>query len=113
MDRAEISSTFEQEKGSAMQVNDEIVNRVASLAKLSFEGRAHDDIKADLNEILDMCESLEAVNTSNVQPLIFLSSEYNSLRPDTSEETVSKEEALKNAPERDSDYFKVPKVFNR
>ena len=96
-----------------MKVNDEIVNRVASLAKLSFEGEAHKAIKADLNEILDMCESLEAVDTTDVEPLIFLSNEYNSLRTDTSEEAVSKEEALKNAPERDSDYFKVPKVFNR
>jgi aspartyl-tRNA(Asn)/glutamyl-tRNA(Gln) amidotransferase subunit C len=113
MDKEEISSTFEYEKNSAMQVNDEIVNRVASLAKLSFEGEAHEAIKSDLNEILGMCESLEAVNTSNVEPLIFLSNEYNSLRPDTSADAVSKEEALKNAPERDSDYFKVPKVFNR
>lgn len=96
-----------------MKVNDEIVNRVAFLAKLSFEGEAHQSIKADLNEMLGMCEKLEAVDTNNVEPLIFLSDEYNSLRPDSSEPPVSKEEALKNAPERDSDYFKVPKVFNR
>lgn len=96
-----------------MQVNDEIIDRVAFLAKLKFEGMDYEHIKTDLNEILGMCESLEAVDTTDVAPLIFLSNEYNSLRPDEPSEAVSKEEALKNAPERDSDYFKVPKVFNR
>lgn len=96
-----------------MKVDDGIVNRVAFLAKLSFEGEAHEAIKADMNEILAMCNKLEAVDTTGVEPLIFMSAEYNSLRPDEAQQPVSKQEALKNAPEKDADYFKVPKVFNR
>jgi aspartyl-tRNA(Asn)/glutamyl-tRNA(Gln) amidotransferase subunit C len=96
-----------------MKVNDEIVDRVAFLAKLSFEGEAKEAIKADLNEILGMCGKLEAVDTTDVEPLIFMSEAYNNLRKDEAEPPVSKDEALKNAPEKDADYFKVPKVFNR
>ena len=48
-----------------------------------------------------------------VEPLIYMTDEKNVLRKDVVKDTVTKEEALQNAPQRDSDYFKVPKVIKK
>ena len=96
-----------------MQIDNQIVERVAFLAKLNFEGDKQEAIKQDLNKILGMCEQLNQVDTAGVEPLVFLTPEQNALRPDKPEPGITKQEALKNAPEKDSDYFKVPKVFDR
>lgn len=96
-----------------MQVTDDILARVEDLAKLRFEGDSRERMKKDMGNILDLCEKLNKVDTTNVEPLIFMSEEVNSLRKDEANIEISKEEALKNAPEKDSDYFKVPKVFDR
>ncbi len=96
-----------------MQINDQIVERVAFLAKLSFEDKEKKAMQKDLNNILDMCEKLNEVNTKNVEPLVFMTEETNPFRDDDPSVVITKKEALKNAPEKDSDYFKVPKVFDR
>ncbi len=96
-----------------MKINDEIVGRVAFLAKLEFEGEKKETIKKELNNILDMCEKLNEVDTEGVEPLVFMTEEKNPLRADEPKTPVAKQKALKNAPEKDSDYFRVPKVFDR
>ena len=47
------------------------------------------------------------------QPLIFMNEEYNKLREDVAQVTVTQDEALKNAPKKDSDYFRIPKVLDK
>jgi aspartyl-tRNA(Asn)/glutamyl-tRNA(Gln) amidotransferase subunit C len=58
-------------------------------------------------------DKLSEIPTDNVEPLIFMSDEVNRLREDVPEVTVTKEEALKNAPKKDSDYFRIPKVLDK
>jgi len=96
-----------------MKVNDELVDKVATLAKLRFEGEEKEAIKKDMERILTFVEQLNKVDTSGVEPLEYMTSHYQELRADISESTIAKEEALKNAPDKDSDYFKVPKVLNK
>jgi aspartyl-tRNA(Asn)/glutamyl-tRNA(Gln) amidotransferase subunit C len=50
------------------------------------------------------------LNTDDIEPLIFLTNEVNQLRKDTNNQEISKSEALKNAPKKDSDYFRIAKV---
>ena len=92
-----------------MEVNDELVDKVAKLAKLDFEGESKEAIKADMQRILGFVEKLQAVDTTGVEPLEYMTEEDLRLREDHSEQTITKEEALKNAPSADSDFFKVPK----
>jgi aspartyl-tRNA(Asn)/glutamyl-tRNA(Gln) amidotransferase subunit C len=54
---------------------------------------------------------LNELDTEGVEPLIYLSEEFNVMRKDEARKTITQEQALKNAPKRDSDYFKVPKVL--
>lgn len=95
-----------------MKITDELVDRVSNLAKLEFKGKARTKIKEDLYNILQLCEKLNRVDTGGVEPLIYLNDE-DPLREDKPGKEVSREEALKNAPSKDSDYFKVPRVIER
>jgi aspartyl-tRNA(Asn)/glutamyl-tRNA(Gln) amidotransferase subunit C len=96
-----------------MKIDNELVEKLANLSKLEFDEQAREGLKKDLQKILDMVERLNEVNVDGVEPLIYMSDEKNVLRKDVVKDTVSKEEALLNAPLRDSDYFKVPKVIKK
>ena len=96
-----------------MKIDNELVEKLANLSKLEFDEQAREGIKKDLQKILDMVERLNEVNVDGIEPLIYMSDEKNVLRKDVVKDTVSKEEALLNAPLRDSDYFKVPKVIKK
>lgn len=94
-----------------MEITDKTVDELAHLARLQFEGEEKQRIKHDLNRILGFMEKLNELDTEGVEPLIYLSEEMNVLRNDEARKTITQQQALKNAPQRDSDYFKVPKVL--
>ncbi|MFM2307268.1 MAG: hypothetical protein RLZZ367_1937 [Bacteroidota bacterium] len=96
-----------------MNIDDKLVERLAELSKLEFDVQGKEGIKKDLQKILNLVEKLEEVNVDGVEPLIYMTDEKNVLRKDVIADTVTKEEALQNAPQRDSDYFKVPKVIKK
>ena len=95
-----------------MEINDALIDKLSALAKLEFEGEEKEMIKDDLTKMLGFVEKLTNVNTSDVEPLIYITEEESVLREDLVKETITQEEALKNAPHKDSYYFKVPKVLN-
>lgn len=95
-----------------MKIDDALIDRLSTLSKLSYEGVEREQIKGDLERMLDLCSKLEEINTEGVEPLIHMTSEKNRLRPDVIDSTVTQEEALKNAPSKDAYYFKVPKVIS-
>lgn len=96
-----------------MKITEEIVNHIAHLSRLKFEGDKKAAIKQDLENITSFMDILSELPTDNVEPLIFMNDEVNVLREDIPKVTVSHEEALKNAPKKDSDYFRIPKVLNK
>jgi aspartyl-tRNA(Asn)/glutamyl-tRNA(Gln) amidotransferase subunit C len=58
-------------------------------------------------------DKLSELDTTGVEPLIFMSEEVNRLREDVAVQSISHEEALHNAPKKDSDYFRIPKVLDK
>ncbi len=96
-----------------MKITPEKVDQLATLARLKFEGEEKEQIRQDLEKILDMCEKLNEVNTEGVEPLIYMTDTKNFLREDKVEQQMTHEEALKNAPKKDSDFFRVPKVIGQ
>ena len=94
-----------------MKIDEKTVDHIANLAKLEFDKEAKKDIIKDLNRILEFIDKLNELDTSNVEPLIFMSDETNVLREDEVTPDITHTEALKNAPKKDSDYFKAPKVI--
>lgn len=94
-----------------MEVNEALVDRLSGLAKLRFEKSEKEKIATDLSNILALVDKLNEVNTDGVEPLVYLNEDTNVLREDVMDHEITKQEALKNAPRKDSDYFKVPKVI--
>jgi aspartyl-tRNA(Asn)/glutamyl-tRNA(Gln) amidotransferase subunit C len=96
-----------------MKIDNETIDRLAHLARLEYDGQAKENIRNDLQRVIDMCEKLNELDTSDIEPLIFMSDNINNLREDEVRDEVPRAEALKNAPDKDTDYFRVPKVINR
>lgn len=96
-----------------MKIDDQTVDKIASLSKLSFEGERKDAIKNDMNKMLNFISKLEEIDTEGVEPLIHMTEDVNVLRADNAVISTTQKEALKNAPKKDSTYFKIPKVLTR
>jgi len=96
-----------------MKITDEIVDHIAHLARLKFEGDKKVEIKKDMENIISFMDVLSELPTDNVEPLIFMNDEVNVLREDEPKVTLSQDEALRNAPKKDSDYFRIPKVLDK
>ncbi len=93
-------------------MNTETLRGLAHLARLEFDPAHEGQMLTDLNKILDWVAQLDQVDTEGVTPLVHLSHEINVLRDDEARNTVSHQEGLLNAPRKDSDYFRVPKVLD-
>ncbi|MFN7313167.1 MAG: Asp-tRNA(Asn)/Glu-tRNA(Gln) amidotransferase subunit GatC [Bacteroidota bacterium] len=96
-----------------MDITNEMIDKLADLAKLEFNGEEKEKLKKDLTQITAFFEKLNELDTDKVEPLIFMSDAVNVLREDEVQHTITKEEALKNAPAKDSDYFRVPKFLDK
>ena len=96
-----------------MKISAETVEHIAHLARLNFEGDQKEAILSDLNNIVGFMDKLSEVNTEGVEPLIFMTEGFDNLREDAAVQTISQKEALKNAPKKDSDYFRIPKVLDK
>ena len=97
-----------------MKIDDATLDRIAELAKLDYsDPAARKAIIADMERVLGFVEKLNEVDTTGVEPLIFMTDGVDVLREDIVEITIIKEEALKNSPVKDSDYFKVPRVLDK
>jgi aspartyl-tRNA(Asn)/glutamyl-tRNA(Gln) amidotransferase subunit C len=66
-----------------------------------------------MENIIAFMDKLSEIPTDNVEPLIFMTDEYNKLREDVAVVTLTQDEGLKNAPKKDSDYFRIPKVLDK
>lgn len=96
-----------------MKITDEKIDQLAHLARLEFDSESKKSIKTDLENILDFCEKLNEVDTEGVEPLIYMTDTTNNVREDIVDQAYTKEQILSNAPKKDSDYFRVPKVIEQ
>ncbi|WP_420387804.1 Asp-tRNA(Asn)/Glu-tRNA(Gln) amidotransferase subunit GatC [Roseivirga sp.] len=96
-----------------MEVDKEKLKKVAHLARLNIKPEEEDQLLKDMGEILNWVEKLREVDTEGVEPITHMTQEVNVLRNDEAEISISRKEALKNAPDEDGKYFKVPKVLKR
>jgi aspartyl-tRNA synthetase len=96
---------------STTRVSREEVQHVARLARLRFTDAEIDDYAKDLNSILDYAESLEKLNTDDVPPTSHVLPMQNVWREDEPGGTSDAEQVLSNAPDRQGNYYKVPKIL--
>lgn len=96
-----------------MKVDKALVDKLADLSKLAFDEEAKEKMVSDMDKMLAFIDKLNELDTDAVEPLVYMSEETNILRVDEVHTHEEKDTALKNAPQKDSDYFKVPKVLKK
>lgn len=97
----------------SQEVNDKVIDQLAHLARLEFNEQDREQIRNDINRMLKFVEKLNEISTDTVEPLVHMTNESITLRPDVIQPALTQNDALKNAPLKDSDYFKVPKVIDQ
>lgn len=93
-----------------MKISKEEVEKIAHLARLYLPEDEIKEYQDSLSKVLVWMESLNAVNTDQVEPLRHISSVMNNLREDKSYISLDKNKALNLGPDANEDYFKVPQV---
>lgn len=96
-----------------MQVNDALVENLANLARLQFNSEEKEIIKKDLQRMIHFVDKLNELNTDGVEPLLHMTDAVNVLRNDEVQGSITREEGLKNAPDTDGVFFRVPKVIKK
>jgi aspartyl-tRNA(Asn)/glutamyl-tRNA(Gln) amidotransferase subunit C len=94
-----------------MKIDNSTVDKLADLAKLEFDAESKKAIVEDLNRVLNFVGKLNELDTKNVEPLVYMTDETNVLRKDKVVQEITQQDALSNAPNKDSDYIIVPKVL--
>lgn len=96
-----------------MEVTDGLVDKLAHLSRLEFNAEDKAGIKNDLQKMISFVEKLDELDLEGTEALLHVSDNVNVLREDEIKGSVSREEALKNAPAHDDKFFKVPKVIKK
>ena len=96
-----------------MEISIALVENLANLSKLQFEEAEKTAIQQDLQKMVGFIAELETVDTTGVEPLLHMGDAANVLRADIVSGSVSRADALSNAPVADDAFFKVPKVIKK
>ncbi|MDD3806563.1 MAG: Asp-tRNA(Asn)/Glu-tRNA(Gln) amidotransferase subunit GatC [Candidatus Marinimicrobia bacterium] len=94
-----------------MSISREEVLHIAKLARLSLTEEEVEMYTHQLGEILNYIQKLNELDVDNIEPMKHVLHIVNVLRDDKNLPSLSREDVLKNAPEHDGEYFKVPKVL--
>jgi aspartyl-tRNA(Asn)/glutamyl-tRNA(Gln) amidotransferase subunit C len=96
----------------ATKIDEAQVRRVALLSRLELSDAEVTQFSDQLSAIVEYIEKLNELDTENVEPLAHCLPVHNVLRDDVPKPSLSNDEALANAPDREDEYFKVPKILD-
>ena len=94
------------------KIDQDQVRKVAKLARLELDEREVEEFAGQLSAILGYVEKMNELDTGGVEPLAHCLPISNVLREDCVRESLGTEAALANAPQRDGEFFKVPKILD-
>lgn len=94
-----------------MKIDRESLNKIAHLARLEIRPEEEAALLQSMDSVLTWMDQLNEINTQDVEPLTHVLDEENNWREDRGSNTLSREEALSNAPSKNSTYIMVPKVI--
>jgi aspartyl-tRNA(Asn)/glutamyl-tRNA(Gln) amidotransferase subunit C len=96
-----------------MQVDEKLVSHLAHLSRLNVAPEKMGKLVADMQDLVVFVEQLNNLDTTGTEPLMHMGNNVNVLREDIVAGSITREEALKNAPNSDGVFFKVPKVIRK
>ena len=94
-----------------MKIDNESLTKIAHLARLEIKPEEKAALLKSMDSVLTWMDQLNEIDTEGVEPLTHVLDEENNWRSDTGSNTLSRKDALSNAPSKDGIYIKVPKVI--
>ena len=88
-----------------------LVRHIGKLSRIELSDQQVDMFAAQLGSILSYFDKLAELNTDSIEPMAHAVELRNVLADDVPHESLTAQQALANAPQRDGDFFKVPKVI--
>ncbi|MDI6400514.1 Asp-tRNA(Asn)/Glu-tRNA(Gln) amidotransferase subunit GatC [Balneolaceae bacterium ANBcel3] len=95
-----------------MPVNLNDVYYMANLARLQLSENEAKELLKDMNDILSYMDLLNQIDSTGIPPMEHVTDTTAGFRPDKAHDPLSHELALKNAPDADTNHFRVPKVID-
>ena len=96
-----------------MEVTPQLIDQLAHLSRLYFTDEEKASVQQDLQKMVAFVEQLNVVDTTGVEPLLHMGGRVNVFREDEENQTITREEALSNAPGASNEYFSVPTVIKK
>ncbi|HNP95246.1 MAG TPA: Asp-tRNA(Asn)/Glu-tRNA(Gln) amidotransferase subunit GatC [Cyclobacteriaceae bacterium] len=94
-----------------MKIDRATLEKIAHLARLELDEKEVPKLLEDMSRMISFVEKLKEVDTTGVEPLTTMSHEINAVREDKIKNQLSTDDVLKNAPDQEGSYFRVPKVI--
>jgi aspartyl-tRNA(Asn)/glutamyl-tRNA(Gln) amidotransferase subunit C len=96
----------------AKKIDQEQVRKVAKLSRLELTEAEVEEFTGQLSAILDYVEKMNELDTTDIEPLAHCLPISNVFRRDIAKESLGTDKTLANAPQRDEEFFKVPKILD-
>jgi len=93
-----------------MSIDKDTVKHISKLARISLDEKKIDNLSKDLSSIMRFIEKLNELNTYKVTPLTSIINDSLRSREDEVKDGKIRDQILKNSPERNEEFFVVPKV---
>lgn len=87
------------------------VEHIAHLSRLSISEKEKEKFSQQLGSILGYVKKLDELDASGIEPTSHVIEMSNVMREDSLKPSLSKDEALMNAPDRTGDFYRVPKII--
>ena len=94
-----------------MTIDLKTVKHISKLARISIEDEKAKKLAVDLNSIFEFIEKLKELDTDKVEPLTSIAETTLKLRNDEVKSENIRDQILKNSPDKNKDFFVVPKVI--
>lgn len=93
-----------------MNIDDQLLGKLAKLARIQIPEENKENMKENLSKIISWMAKLDEIDTSEIEPLTNMSAEINSSREDVVGTHMDRKKMLKNAPDANSSFIKVPLI---
>ena len=94
-----------------MSIDKDTVIHISKLARISLDEKKVDSLSKDLTSIIKFIEKLNKLNTDKVEPLTSIINASLKSRKDEVKDGKIRDQILKNSPEKNDEFFVVPKVI--
>ena len=95
-----------------MSIDKDTVKHISKLARISLDKKKIDNLSKDLSSIMKFIEKLNKLNTDNITPLTSIINTTLKSRVDEVKDGKIRDQILKNSPEKNEEFFVVPKVID-